>query len=336
MKYCGVCHSDCHLGHNHLSDSIYPMVPGHELIGTVTEVGAKVTSVKVGDNVGVGVIKDSCLKCATCIGGDEQYCEAGNNVHTYNSMKRYNHIGGNPNTQNFGGYSASEVINERFVLKIPDGIPLSKAGPILCAGITLYDPLRHWGATKGTQMSIGIVGIGGLGTMGVKLAKALGHKVTAISTSANKEQLAKEKGADTFVVSTDAASMKAATSSLDLILNTVSADHQLATYLPLLKTDGTLVQLGLVTGDHALNQMALLPARKTVSASMVGGIAATQELLDLCAAHSIAPDVQLIEAKEIDWAWEQLMTINKDGIRYVIDIEKSLARKDWLPSDTTK
>jgi len=185
-------------------------------------------------------------------------------------------------------------------------------------------------------MSIGIVGIGGLGTMGVKLAKALGHKVTAISTSASKEALAKGKGADTFVVSTDAESMKAATSSLDLILNTVSADHQLSTYLPLLKTDGRLVQLGLVTGEHKLSQMALLPARKTVSASMVGGIAATQELLELCAAHSIVPDVQLIEAKEIDWAWEQLMTINKDGIRYVIDIEKSLANKDWLPEDKHK
>lgn len=336
MKYCGVCHSDCHLGHNHLNDSIFPMVPGHELIGTVTEVGAKVTRVKVGDNVGVGVIKDSCLECATCIGGDEQYCECGNNVHTYNSMKRYTHIGGNPNTQNFGGYSASEVVHERFILKIPDGIPLSKAGPILCAGITLYDPLRHWGATAGKQMSVGIVGIGGLGTMGVKLAKALGHKVTAISTSANKEQLAKDKGADTFVVSTNAESMKAAASSLDLILNTVSATHQLSTYLPLLKTNGTLVQLGLVPEDHDVSQMALLPTRKTIAASMVGGIAATQELLDLCAAHSIAPDVQLIEAKEIDWAWEQLMTINKDGIRYVIDIEKSLARKDWLPSGSTK
>ena len=185
MKYCGICHSDCHIGNNDLDDSMYPMVPGHELIGTVVEVGSKVKKVKVGDNVGVGVIKDSCLKCGTCVSGDEQYCESGF-VHTYNSMKKHPHVGGNQDTQNFGGYSASEVVHEHFIVKIPDAIPLDKAGPILCAGITLYDPLRHWGATKGKQMSIGIVGIGGLGTMGIKLAKALGHKVTAISTSAHK------------------------------------------------------------------------------------------------------------------------------------------------------
>ena len=162
-------------------------------------------------------------------------------------MKTFSRIGGNQKTQNFGGYSASEVVHERFILKIPEAIPLSKAGPILCAGITLYDPLRHAGATTGKQISVGIVGIGGLGTMGIKLAKALGHKVTAISTSANKAQLAKEKGADTFVLSTDAESMKSANASLDLILNTVSAPHQLADYMPLLGTDGRLVQLGLVT-----------------------------------------------------------------------------------------
>lgn len=225
MKYCGVCHSDCHLGKNDLGDSIFPMVPGHELVGTVTEVGAKVTKVKVGDNVGVGVIKDSCLDCATCENGDEQYCEKGNNVHTYNSMKRYTHIGGNQDTQNFGGYSASEVVHERFILRIPDGVPLDKAGPILCAGITLYDPLVHWGATKGKKMTIGIVGIGGLGTMGIKLAKAMGHRVVAISTSNKKETMAKEKGADSFVVSTDPESMKTETNKIDLILNTVSASH---------------------------------------------------------------------------------------------------------------
>jgi len=225
MKYCGICHSDCHLGHNDLGGSIYPMVPGHELIGTVTEVGSKVTKVVVGDNVGVGVIKDSCLDCDTCARGDEQYCEKGNSVHTYNSMKKYTHIGGNQDTQNFGGYSASECVHEHFILKIPDGIPLDKAGPILCAGITLYDPLVHWGATKGKKMTIGIVGIGGLGTMGIKISKALGHRVVAISTSAKKEEMAKSKGADAFVVSTDPESIKAEESKVDLILNTVSADH---------------------------------------------------------------------------------------------------------------
>jgi len=225
MKYCGVCHSDCHLGHNDLGDSIYPMVPGHELIGTVTEVGSKVTKVVVGDNVGVGVIKDSCLGCETCKGGDEQYCEKGGSIHTYNSMKKYTHIGGNQDTQNFGGYSASECVHEHFILKIPESIPLDKAGPILCAGITLYDPLVHWGATSGKVMTIGIVGIGGLGTMGIKLSKALGHRVVAISTSANKAEMAKSKGADAFCVSTDPESMKHEENKIDLILNTVSADH---------------------------------------------------------------------------------------------------------------
>ena len=235
MKYCGICHSDVTLGNNHLNDAMFPMVPGHELVGTVTEIGSKVTKVKVGDNVGVGVIKDSCLDCGTCKGGDEQYCEAGNSIHTYNSLKKYTHIGGNPNTQNFGGYSASEVVHEHFILRIPDSLPLDKVGPILCAGITLYDPLRHWGATSGKKMNIGIVGIGGLGTMGIKLAAALGHNVTAISTSNSKEAMAKEKGASTFIVSKDPESMKSAHNSLDLILNTVSAPHQLSTLLPLLK-----------------------------------------------------------------------------------------------------
>jgi uncharacterized zinc-type alcohol dehydrogenase-like protein len=246
-------------------------------------------------------------------------------------MKRYTHIGGNQDTQNFGGYSASECVHEHFILKIPDGIPLDKAGPILCAGITLYDPLVHWGATTGKKMTIGIVGIGGLGTMGIKLAKALGHKVYAISTSASKAAMAKEKGADEFVVSTDPESMKQHANTCDLILNTVSANHQMAHYLGLLRTDGTLVQLGLVTNDHAVNQMALLPTRKSISASMIGGIKCTQDLLELCAKAQILPDVHMIEAKEIDWAWEQLGTVNKDGLRYVIDIKKSLENKEFMP-----
>ncbi len=242
MKYCGICHSDVHLGLNHLGGSIYPMVPGHELVGTVVEVGPKVTKVKVGDNVGVGCIIDSCLACDSCHQGDEQYCEKGGNTHTYNSMKTYGHVGGNQETQNFGGYSGSNTVHEHFIIKIPDHLPLDTAGPILCAGITMYEPLRHWEATKeGVKMTIGIVGIGGLGTMGIKQAKALGHTVYAISTTAAKEKLAKEKGADGFVVSTDADSMAANANKCDLIINTVSAQHELSHYLSLLRTNGTLV-----------------------------------------------------------------------------------------------
>lgn len=166
---------------------MYPMVPGHELVGTVLEVGSKVTKVKVGDNVGVGCISDSCLDCKMCAIGDEQYCMGGGNVHTYNDEKRYGHIGGNPSTQTFGGYSGSNTLHEHFILKLPSTLDLQKAGPILCAGITLYDPLRHWGATTKQGMTIGIVGVGGLGTMGIKLAKALGHTVVAVSTSQHKE-----------------------------------------------------------------------------------------------------------------------------------------------------
>jgi uncharacterized zinc-type alcohol dehydrogenase-like protein len=209
MKFCGICHTDCHFGLNHIGGAIYPMVPGHELVGEVVEVGSKVTKVKVGDRVGVGCIVDSCLDCDFCNSGEEQYCLNGGSTHTYNAKKRHGHIGGNPETQTFGGYSGSNTIHERFIIKIPDSIPLEKAGPLMCAGITMYDPLRHWGATKGTPMNIGIIGIGGLGTMGLKLAKALGHKVFAISSSPDKEQLAKDKGADVFVCSKDEASMTA-------------------------------------------------------------------------------------------------------------------------------
>jgi uncharacterized zinc-type alcohol dehydrogenase-like protein len=246
-------------------------------------------------------------------------------------LKTHGHVGGNPDTQNFGGYSASNVVHEAYIIKIPEAIPLDKAGPILCAGITMYDPLRHWGATKGNKLCVGIVGVGGLGTMGIKMAKALGHRVVAISTSAGKKDMATEKGADAFVVSTDTASMAAEANKCDLILNTVSADHQVAHYLSLLRRDGTIVQLGLVPTPHSLVQMPLITGRKSVAGSLIGGIPATEECLELCAKHNIVPDVEHVEAEKIDWAWEQLCTINKDGIRYVIDIEKSLANKNFLP-----
>jgi uncharacterized zinc-type alcohol dehydrogenase-like protein len=241
MHYCGICHSDVHLGLNHLNSAMYPIVPGHELVGKVVEVGSKVTKVQVGDHVGVGCISDACLECSTCKLGDEPYCLGGKSVHTYNDRKRYTHIGGNPDTQTFGGYSGSNVIHEHFVMKLPESIPLDKVGPIMCAGITMYDPLRHWGATEGKKMCIGIIGVGGLGTMGIKLSKALGHRVVAISTSANKKDMALQKGADAFVVSTDPASMAAEANSCDLILNTVSADHEVAHYFSLLHRNGTIV-----------------------------------------------------------------------------------------------
>lgn len=258
----------------------------------MVEVGSKVTKVKVGDKVGVGVISDSCLNCRNCSLGDEQYCLGGKNVSTYNDKKRYTHIGGNPDTMTMGGYSGSHCLHEHFILKIPDEIPLQAAGPILCAGITMYDPLRYWGATKKDRvMKIGIVGIGGLGTMGIKLAKALGHEVYAISTSAHKETMAKEKGADGFIISKDENSMAAHKMTLDLILNTVSANHQVSSYMNLLNYSGTIVQLGLVPEPHLVNQLPLLKFRQNLTGSHIGGIKATEELLALCAEHRIIPDV---------------------------------------------
>jgi len=198
----------------------------------------------------------------------------------------------------------------------------------------MYDPLRHWGATKGKPMTIGIIGVGGLGTMGIKLSKALGHKVVAISTSANKKELATSKGADVFVVSTDPASMKEGNGLCDLILNTVSAEHEVSTYTPLLRYDGVIVQLGLVIDPHTVNQISLIRGRKTMTGSHIGGIKATEECLQLCADHGIVPDVELITADGIDEAWNTLATSNKDAIRFVIDIKKSLENKDFLPNES--
>ena len=220
-------------------------------------------------------------------------------------------------------------------MKIPDAIPFEKAPPLFCAGITLYDPLRHWGATKagGEKMVIGVVGVGGLGTMGIKLAKALGHTVVAVSRSMDKEKLAIEKGADYYVPSTDASAVASCPVKCDLILNTVGVKHDLNVYMPLLAQDGTLVQLGGNVYPHTVSQMGLMFKRQKIGGSLIGGIKATEECLELCAKHDIYPDVQLIEAKDIDWAWQELIgpSGNKDGVRYVIDIKKSLENKDFLP-----
>jgi len=212
-------------------------------------------------------------------------------------------------------------------MKIPDGIPLECAAPILCAGITMYDPLRYWGATKGKKMTIGIVGIGGLGTMGIKLSKALGHDVIAVSTSANKEALAKEKGATHFCVSKDPESIKTHAGKCDIIINTVGANHDINTYMPLLGKSGVIVQLGLVLQPHTIYQVPLMFSRHCIAGTFIGGVKNTEEVLELCAKHKIWPDCEVIEADKIDWAWNQLTGEggNKDGVRYIIDVKKSLA-----------
>jgi len=253
MLYCGICHSDVHAGMNDFKRTTYPFVGGHELVGVVEEIGPKVTKVKVGDNVGVGCIVDSCLDCGHCKNGEEQYCDKGM-TGTYGGEKKHGHLGGNPATQTFGGYSGTHVSYEHFVFKIPDGMDLAKVGPLLCAGITTYDPLRHWGATKtDKKMTIGVIGVGGLGTMGIKLAKALGHRVVAISRTMAKEAAAKAKGADVLVASSDPESMKTEHGKCDLILNTVSANHDANIYIPLLNKSGTIVQLGAALAPHPIS-----------------------------------------------------------------------------------
>ena len=233
LLFSGICHSDCHTGLNHWNNAHFPFVPGHELLGKVTEVGAGVTKFKVGDIVGVGCFIDSCSDCSSCNEGCEQYCYKGM-TGTYNGQKKHGKIAGNQATKTYGGYSESNVVHEDYVIKIPDGMDLEKTSPILCAGITMYSPLNNWNCLKGGK-TVGIVGVGGLGTMGIKLAKAMGNKVVAISTSAKKEAMAKAKGADVFVISKDPESIKANAHTCDVILNTVSAQHDLHTYMPLLK-----------------------------------------------------------------------------------------------------
>jgi len=334
LQYCGICHTDVHIALNHLGGSMYPLVPGHELVGVVAEVGKDVKKVKVGDRVGIGCMCDGCGECSSCKGGNEQYCSKAGWNHVYNDVKKYGHMGGNQATQTFGGYSGSHCLPEHWIIKIPDGMPLDAAAPLLCAGITMYDPLKHWGATKQDRvMTIGIVGIGGLGTMGIKLAKAMGHRVIAISHTPGKAALATSKGADAFVVSSDPESVKAEAGKCDLILNTVAAPHQVATYIDLMAQDGTIVQLGVFGEPHMVCQLPLIFGRKAIAGSLIGGVANTEECLAFCHQHNILPDIENVNADKIGWVFEKLAQSNADGVRYVLDIKKSQENKEFMPAE---
>jgi len=329
VDYCGICHTDVHMALNHAGGSIYPMVPGHEIVGTVTEIGSNVKKVKVGDHVGVGCLVDSCGKCTSCINDDEQYCHKGM-VGTYGDKKKHHRVGGSKLSYTAGGYSASMVVHEDFGVKIPNSIPLDKAGPLLCAAVTMYEPLKANGATTRTGMKIGFIGVGGLGTMGIKIAKALGHEVTAISTSNHKKKLCHEKGAAHFILSTDDHTMTRSKGSLDLLINTVSADHQLNTYIPLLKKRGTIVQLGLVVEPHTIHQFGLLMEGITITGSLIGGIKSTEEVIKLCAKHKIFPDVEIVTADKMEDVYTQLMLNNDKATRYVLDVQRSyMEPEEW-------
>ena len=311
ILYCGVCHSDLHTARGEWAGTRYPCVPGHEIVGHVVAVGAHVRRFKPGDRVGVGCMVDSCRECDSCRAGNEQYCANGN-TGTYNSRDK--HLGGHT----FGGYSAAITVDESFVLAIPESLPLDATAPLLCAGITLYSPLRHWGA--GTGKKVGIVGLGGLGHMGVKIARAMGAHVVMITSSASKIADAERLGAHEVILSSDPAQMRAAAKSLDLIMNTIAAAHDLNAYTRLLRVDGVQVLLGVPpTPLPPLDVGRMIGNRLTVAASTIGGIRETQEMLDFCGQHGIVSDIETIRMDQINDAYERMLRSDVK-YRFVIDM----------------
>ncbi|MBJ7447489.1 MAG: NAD(P)-dependent alcohol dehydrogenase [Brevundimonas sp.] len=319
IKFAGVCHSDLHIVKNDLGNTTYPIVPGHEIAGVVTAVGANVTRFKEGDRVGVGCMVGSCRQCKPCQEGEEQYCVPGM-TQTYGSPDPKGGEVGQTITQ--GGYSDAIVVDQNYVLNIPDSLPLDAAAPLLCAGITTYSPLKTWNVGPGSKVAV--VGLGGLGHMAVKQAAAMGAEVTVLSTSDRKKADAERMGAKHFLINSDKDAMKAAAEKFDLIINTVSATHEIAGHLNLLAKDGTMVMLGLSTEGMPVFAMPLLWRRRRVAGSLIGGIRETQEMLDFCAANNIACDIELIAPDRINEAYERM---EKSDVRYrfVLDIEKLAA-----------
>ncbi len=311
VKFCGVCHSDLHQVDNDWGGSIYPMVPGHEVIGIVSAVGSKTVRFEVGDRVGVGCMVDSCQSCEPCGQGLEQYCEA-IPTYTYNALDRRD------GTPTYGGYSEKIVVSEKFVVRIPDALDLAGAAPLLCAGITTWSPLRHWNVHPGSR--VGVIGLGGLGHMALKLAKALGAQVTLFTRSPGKEADARRLGADAVVLSTDRAQMKAVANRFDLIIDTVPNDHDVNPYIPTLALDGALVMVGFIgKGKDPVDTVPLIFGRRSVAGSIIGGIRETQEMLDFCGKHGIHADIETIKVQEINEAYKR-MAKSDVKYRFVIDI----------------
>ncbi|MFF3576874.1 NAD(P)-dependent alcohol dehydrogenase [Streptomyces mirabilis] len=309
IKYTGVCHTDIHRARAHFGRNIFPMVPGHEITGIVTEVGSDVTAHRVGDRVGVGCLVDSCRTCENCKAGLEQYC-LGGSVATYGALDR----NGEPT---YGGYSTHIVVDQDFVVRIPDGLSLEQAAPLLCAGITTYSPLRHWNAGPGKKVAI--VGLGGLGHIGVKIAHALGAEVTVLSQSLRKKEAGLKLGADHYYATSDPRTFEELAGTFDLILSTVSARLDLDSYLSLLKTDGALVNLGAPEEPVSLNVFSLILGRRSLAGSGIGSIQETQEMLDFCAEHGFGAEIELISADQINEAFERVLASNV-RYRFVIDI----------------
>ncbi|MEG5042035.1 MULTISPECIES: NAD(P)-dependent alcohol dehydrogenase [unclassified Microcoleus] len=313
ILFCGICHSDVHSVRNEWSDfmsTTYPIVPGHEIVGRVTQVGSAVTKYKPGDLAGIGCMVDSDGTCPHCKAGFEQFCQ--NVIFTYNSPDKHKTA---PVT--YGGYSDSVVVDERFVLRVPDNLDLAGVAPLLCAGITTYSPLRHWGVTKGKK--VGVVGLGGLGHMGVKFARAFGAHVVVFTTSPDKTEDALRLGADEVVVSRNADEMQQHAGSFDFILDTVSAKHDINAYLNLLRRDGNITLVGAPEKPLEVAAFSLIMGRRSLSGSNIGGIAETQEMLDFCGEHNITSDVEVIPIQKVNEAYERLL---KSDVKYrfVIDM----------------
>jgi uncharacterized zinc-type alcohol dehydrogenase-like protein len=310
ILYCGVCHSDIHTARNEWGATMYPVVPGHEIVGKITRVGEGVSQFKVGDTVGVGCFVDSCGHCQNCIEHQEQYCEEGVSQ-TYNSFLQ------DKKTITYGGYSTHIVVTEKFVLRIPDNLPLEKVAPLLCAGITTYSPLRHWNVKKDDKVAV--VGLGGLGHMAVKLAASMGADVTVLSRSPEKEKDAKGLGAHHFELTTDPSTVKKLSSHFNFIIDTVSAHHDYNTYLAMLATDGVMVVVGAPPKPSEVSAFNLIFGRRTLAGSLVGGIQQTQEMLDYCGAHQITSDVEVISIDQINEAYERTLA-GDVHYRFVIDM----------------
>ncbi len=311
ILYCGICHSDLHQARDDWRNSLYPMVPGHEIIGRVAAVGAQVKKFKVGDFAGIGCMVDSCRACSACADGDEQYCEQGA-TWTYNAKLR------GSDELAFGGYSDLIVVEERFVVKVPPTLDLKAAAPLLCAGITTWSPLRHW--KVGKDQKVGVIGLGGLGHMGIKFAKALGAHVVMITTSPEKAKDAMRLGADEVLLSTDKAEMKKHARSFHFLLNTIPNGHDLNPYAALLKRDGHMVLVGaLMELTPPLMGGSLIGGRKSIAGSAIGGMAQTQEMIDFCAEHGIVSDIELIDIQSVNQAYERLLK-NDVKYRFVIDM----------------
>lgn len=311
ILFCGVCHSDLHTARNDWKGTVYPAVPGHEIVGIVTRTGSEVSKFKIGDHAAVGCMVDSCMSCKNCKEDLEQYCLSGF-IGTYNGKDK--HLGG----RTFGGYSEKIVVDQHFVLKVPSNLDLAATAPLLCAGITTWSPLKHWNVGVGTNVAV--VGLGGLGHMAIKLAKGLGANVTLFSRSPEKEKDAIELGADNVVISTEERQMKGVKGKFDLIIDTVPYVHDLNPYIPTLAASGTLVLVGYLGElDPALDTGPLVLKRKSIAGSLIGGIAETQEMLDFCGKHNIVSEIELIKMQDINEAYERML---KSDVRYrfVIDM----------------